>query len=143
MIVLHQGMTENEFIEAIDFSFHFDKDSEYEEATRLACSISDNAVLMVGYELATLSSHASTEVGLRLLQIMKSERPTPVILAAIPVVDALIKKRKVQQEEVQRLLEACQNHDNAWNGLGIVECADHALAGECDKIRDSWSKANS
>jgi hypothetical protein len=136
-------MTEREFIEAIDFSFNFDKNSEYEEATRLACSISDNAVLMVGYELATLSSHASTAVALRLLKIMEYERATPVILAALPVIEALIKKEKPQQEDIQKLLEACRQHDNAWNGLGIVECADKALAEECDEIRASWSKTNS
>ena len=55
-------MTETEFVEAIDVSFTFDTDKGYEEATRIACSISDNAVLMVGYELASMSSHASPEV---------------------------------------------------------------------------------
>jgi hypothetical protein len=142
-MTIHAGMTEIEFIEEIDCCFFFDTEEEYETATRIACSISDNAALMVGYELATLSSHASTEVGLRLLQIMKSERPTPVILAAAPVVATLIKKEKVRQEDVQRLLEVCRQHNNAWNGLGIVECADNALASECDQIRDSWSKADS
>ena len=124
---LHAGMTEREFIETIDASFFFDADEEYEEATRIACSISDNASLMVGYELATLSSHASQEVNLRLLQIMINERPTPIVLAAIPVIKSLLEREIASSEEVYKLLDLCGKHGEAWNGLGIVECADESL----------------
>jgi hypothetical protein len=135
-------MTEMEFIEAIDALFFFDTDEEYEEATRIACSISDNAALMVGYELATLSSHASQEVNLRLLQIMMSERPTPIVLAAIPVIQSLLKNEVASPEEVYKLLDLCRQ-ERAWNGLGIVECADEALEQTCREIYEEWEKASS
>ena len=131
-------MSEIEFIEAIDASFSFDTDEEYEAAARAACKISDNAVLMVGYELASGSSHASLDVNLRLLRIMTSERPTPVVIAAIPVIEALLKDEKVQPNSLERLLGACREHSNAWNGLCIAECADESLETLCDEIRKRW-----
>jgi hypothetical protein len=131
-------MTESEFIDAIDASFHFDTDDEYEKATRIACDISDNAVLMIGYEIATQSSYASMEVNLRLLQIIKDRRPTTVILAALPVIEALLKNEIVQTEDTQRLLEACRQRGNAWNGLGILECVDDSLKEICQEIRETW-----
>ncbi len=139
---LHPRMTENEFIEALDASFSFDTNEEYEDATRIACSISDNAALMVGYEIATHSSAASLETNLGLLRIMKDERPTPVILAALPVIESLLKNEEPSSQEVQILLEACRRHGNAWTGLGIVETADETLEGVCDEIRSGWQKHN-
>ena len=130
-------MTEVEFIEAIDSYFSFDKDEEYEEATQIACLISDNAALMVGYELATRSSHASLELNLRLLDIMKKERPSDVVLAAIPVVRSILKDEQPSSESIQKLLFESKN-SNTWNGLGIVECADELLADVCNTIRDEW-----
>lgn len=132
------GMGEIEFIEAIDCAFHFNTDGEYEKVTRIACSISDNAVLMVGYELASISSHASIEVNLRLLDIMREERPSAVVLAAIPVIESLVKHEQASQDSVNELLIACKEHGDAWNGLGIVECADESLEETCEKIRQDW-----
>jgi hypothetical protein len=54
---------------------------------------------MIGYELATLSFHASQEVNLRLLQIMINERPTPIVLAAIPVIKSLLEREIASSEE--------------------------------------------
>ncbi len=133
-------MTENEFIDSIDAHFFFNTVEEYENATRIGCSISDNAALMVGYELASLSSHASLEINLHLLQIMKAERPTPVIIAAIPVIESLLKKQEASPSDIAFLLENCRKHDNAWNGLGIIECADESLEEACDEIRAIWTK---
>jgi len=134
----HPQMEEAEFIKAIDAGFIYDTDREYEEVTRLGCSISDNAALMVGYELATGGSHASLEVNLGLLDIMERERPTPVILAAVPVVRSLLKEEPVAKEATLRLLGACKEHSGAWNGLGIVLCADPGLDQECERIMDNW-----
>jgi hypothetical protein len=133
-LIFHRGMTEMEFMGAVDACFRFDTNEEYEEATRIACSISDNAVLMVGYQLASLSSHTPLDVNLTLLHIMETERPTPVILAAIPVIKSLLKGEKAAPEEVHNLLEICRQHGNAWNGLGIVECADKSLEETCMEI---------
>ncbi len=135
---LHSGMEEVEFIDAIDDNFLFDTDHEYEEAARVGCAISDNAALMVGYELAKGGSIASLELNLGLLDILKQERPTAVVLAAIPVVKSLLEKKPVAGEDTLRLLNACREHANAWSGLGIVLCADESLEEECDKIMAGW-----
>ncbi len=137
----HPQMEEVEFIQAVDAGFLFNTDAEYEEVTRLGCSISDNAALMVGYELATGASHASLEVNLRLLEIMERERPTPVILAAVPVVRSLLREEPVAKEDTLRLLGACKEHSSAWNGLGIVLCAAPGLEEECERIMDGWRGA--
>lgn len=135
------GMDEFEFIEEIDDNFMFDTDQEYEAAAHIGCSISDNAALMVGYELAKGGSLASPEVNLQLLDILERERPTPVVLAAIPVVKALLEKRSADREAVARLLSACNEHSSAWSGLGIVLCADESLEPEVDAIMARWREA--
>lgn len=135
---LHSGMTEVEFIKAIDESFYFDTDEEYEEAALVGCSLSDNATLMVGYELASGASHASPEANLRILEIFSKERPTPVVLAAIPVIRSLLQSEPAAKEDTLRLLAACREHSNAWCGLGIVLCADASLEKECERIMDGW-----
>lgn len=140
-MTFHSGMTEVEFYEAIDASLSFDTDEEYEHATRVACSISDNAVLMIGYEIATLSSHASLDINLGMLRIMRDERPTHVILAALPVIESLLRNGSASSEEVQILLAACKQHGDAWAGLGIVECADETLEEICEEIRSTREKA--
>jgi hypothetical protein len=135
---LHSGMTEIEFIKAIDEDFYFDTDGEYEEAARVGCSLSDNATLMVGYELAIGASHASPEANLRILEIFTQERPTPVILAAIPVIRSLLQSQPAAKEDTLRLLAACRDHTNAWCGLSIVLCADVSLEEECERIMEGW-----
>ncbi len=134
----HPDMEEAEFIQAVDAGFIYNTDREYEEVTRLGCSISDNAALMVGYELASGGSHAGLDTNLRLLEIMERERPTPVIRAAVPVVRSLLKQEEVAKEATLRLLDACKEHSSAWNGLGIVLSADPGLERECERIMDGW-----
>ncbi len=131
-------MDEADFIRAIHENFFFPTDREYEEVARVGCRISDNAALMVGYELATGASHASPEANLRLLEIMEQERPTPVVLAAIPVIRSLLEQEPVARERTLRLLDACREHSNAWSGLGIVLCADPGLDQECEKVMAAW-----
>lgn len=135
---LHPEMEEAEFIKAIDSNFYFESEEEYEEAARVGCSISDNAALMIGYELAAGASHASHECNLRLLDILKRERPTPVVLAAIPVIRSLLEQKPVANEDTLRLLAECREHSNAWTGLGIVLCADGTLEEECERIMAGW-----
>ncbi len=135
---LHAGMKEVDFIDTIDGNFLFDTDHEYEEAARVACKISDNAALMVGYELARGGSLAPLELNLGLLEILAQERPTPVVLAAVPVVRSLLGKKPVPAEDTRRLLSACRDHTSAWSGLGIVLCADESLEPECETIMAGW-----
>ena len=70
-------MTEYEFIEEIDDNFLFDSDQEYEEAARVGAAISDNAALMVGYELAKGGSLATQETNLALLDILAERAADP------------------------------------------------------------------
>jgi hypothetical protein len=137
---LHSGMTEVEFIKAIDESFYFDTDGEHEVAAQVGCSISDNAALMIGYELAIGASHASPEANSRILDIFAKDRPTPVILAAIPVIRSLLQSEPAAKEDTLRLLSACREHSNAWCGLGIVLCADVSLEKECEQIMEGWRR---
>jgi len=136
-------MQEYEFIEEIDDNFLFDADEEYEEAARAGCAISDNAALMVGYELAKGGSLATHEVNRKLCDILEKERPTPVVLAAVPVIRELLEGRKPAPEPVARLLAACREHNSAWSGLGIVLCADGNLEPEVDAIMARWREADS
>jgi hypothetical protein len=135
---VHAGMEEFDFIDEIDGNFMFDTDHEYEEAARVACRISDNAALMVGYELARGGSLAPLEVNLAVLDILAQERATPVVLAAVPVVKSLLEKKPVAAEDTRRLLSACREHESAWSGLGIVLCADESLEQECETIMAGW-----
>ncbi len=132
------GMEEFDFIEEIDDNFIFDNETEYEEAARVGCSISDNAALMVGYELAKGGSLAEPEVNLGILDILEAERPTPVVLAAIPVIKALLEGKPADPERVARLLAACSEHSSAWSGLGIVLCADGTKEPEVEAIMARW-----
>ncbi len=135
---LHPEMTESEFIQAIDEHFYFETDREYEEIARLACSISDNAALMVGYQIAIGASHASPECNLGMLDIFRQERPTPVILASIPVIRSILDGEPVPKEDTLRLLEVCREHPGTWCGLGIVLCSDVSLEQECNRIMSGW-----
>ncbi len=135
-------MTEYEFIEEIDDNFIFDEEHEYEEAAHAGCAISDNAALMVGYELAKGGSLATRETNLTLLDILERERPTPVVLAAVPVVKALLDGQPAGKENVCRLLDACKEHTSAWSGLGILLCADDGLEKEVDGIMAKYREAN-
>ena len=135
---VNPNMKEVEFIDEIDDNFLFDTDNEYEEATRAGCAISDNAALMVGYELAKGGSLAAREINLGLLDIMERERPTPVVLAAVPVIKALLYGEAADKASVARLLAACGEHSSAWSGLGIVLCADDSLEAECEAIMERW-----
>jgi len=137
----HPHVNEEEFIKAIDDHFYFETDREYEEIARLGCSISDNAALMVGYQLATGASHASPECNLGILGILERERPTPIVLAAIPVIKSLLDGEPVAREDTLRLLDACRGHSNAWCGLGIVLCGDVSLEQECERIMAGWRSA--
>jgi len=137
----HPNMNEGEFIQAIDTHFYFETDREYEEIARMGCSISDNAALMVGYQLAIGASHASPEGNLGILDILKKERPAPVVLAAIPVIKSLLSGEPVVQEDTLRLLDACREHSDAWCGLGIVLCGDVGLEQECERIMAGWRSA--
>jgi hypothetical protein len=132
------GMDEAEFIDAIDGNFLFDTDHEYEDAARIACKISDNAALMVGYELARGGSIAPPEVNLAVLDVLAEERDSAVVQAAVPVVRSLLAKESAAPQDVRKLLAACKEHSSAWSGLGIVLCADESLEPECEEIMSRW-----
>ncbi|MGL1933316.1 MAG: hypothetical protein OCC45_16400 [Desulfotalea sp.] len=137
---ISKNISELNFIEEIDANFKFDSDNEYEEATRIACTISDNAVLMIGYELSSLSSYASLELNIKLLKIIKEQRKTPIVHAALPVIESLLKKEKVKKEMTQKLLNEYRKNNHVWNALCILECIDNSFEEQCEKIREECIK---
>jgi len=133
-------MTEYEFIEEIADNFLFDNDSEYEEAMRIGAKISDNAALMVGYEMAKGDSFAGPEINSKILDILAQERPTPVVLAAIPIIRELMDGKPANTEDAAKLLAVCKENPGAWSGLSIVLCADESLESEVDALMALWNE---
>ncbi|MCL2102975.1 MAG: hypothetical protein FWH25_02950 [Syntrophorhabdaceae bacterium] len=133
-------MTEYEFIEEIADNFLFDTPEEYEEAMRAGAKISDNAALMVGYEMAKGDSFAGPELNSKILDIMEQERPTPVVLAAVPIIRELMDGKPSNKEDAAKLLAACKEHPGAWSGLSIVLCADESLEQEVNDLMALWSE---
>jgi len=135
-------MTEYEFIEEIADNFLFDKPEEYEEAMRIGAKISDNAALMIGYEMAKGDSFAGPEINSKILDILAQERPTPVVLAAIPIIRELMDGKQANKEDAAKLLAACKENKGAWSGLSIVLCADDSLESEVDALMVQWSESS-
>jgi hypothetical protein len=131
-------MTEYEFIEEIADNFIFDEDNQYEEAARIGAGISDNAALMIGYEMAKGDSFAGPEINQKILDILAEARPTPVVLASIPIVRELMDGKPANKEDAAKLLAACKEHPGAWSGLSIVLCADDSLEPEVDVLMAQW-----
>jgi len=135
-------MTEYEFIEEIADNFIFDKESEYEDAMRVGAKISDNAALIVGYEMAKGDSFAGPELNSKILDILAQERPTPVVLAAVPIIRELMNGKPANKEDAAKLLATCKEHPGAWSGLSIVLCADDSLDSEVDALIAQWNESN-
>ena len=138
---VHSNMTEYEFIEEIDSNFLFDNDNEYEEAARIGAGISDNAALMVGYEMAKGDSFAGPETNSKILDILEKERPTPVVLAAIPVIRELMDGKPANKDDAAKLLAVCREHPEASIGLGIALCGDDSLEPEVDALMAQWRES--
>ena len=138
---VHANMNEYEFMEEIDCNFIFDKEEEYEQVARIGAGISDNAALMVGYELAKGDSFAGPEVNSKILDILAAERPSPVVLAAIPVIRELMDGKPAKQEDAAKLLAACTEHPGTWSGLGIVLCADESLEPKVEALMAKWRES--
>lgn len=139
---VNSKMTEYEFIEEIADNFIFDEDNEYEEAARVGAAISDNAALMIGYELAKGDSFAGPEINRKIIDILAEARPTPVVLAAIPVVRELMDGQPAKKEDAAKLLAVCKEHRDVWSGLSIVLCADETLEPEVDALMAQWRESS-
>ena len=139
---VNSKMTEYEFIDEIADNFLFDSDNDYEEVARIGAKISDNAVLTVGYEMAKGDSFAGPEVNSKILDILAKERPTPVVLAAVPVIRELMDGKPSNKEDAANLLSVCKEHPGAWSGLGIVLCADDSLEPEVNALMAKWNESS-
>ena len=127
---------EEEFIEAIDANFHFETLAEYHQTVHIACTISDNAALMIGYELA--SGCCDLELSVQLLQQLQQERPTDVILKAVEIIASLITHQPINEQELRAFLKLCREHPGSYNGLCIIELANQAMEEMCEQIRFEW-----
>lgn len=139
---VNSTMTEYEFIEEIADNFLFDEDQEYEEAARIGAGISDNAALAIGYEMAKGDSFAGPELNQKVLDVLAQARPTPVVLAAIPVIRELMDGKPANKADAAALLAACKEHPGAWSGLSIVLCADDSLEPEVDALMAQWRESS-
>ena len=134
---LHEQMMEVEFIEAIDASVSFEDEEECEKIVRIGSRISDNAALMIGYEL--VADTGFVEIRLRLLDQLQHERQIPLIRAAVPVINALIREIPVDKDALEQFFEYCKSN-RCYTGLGIVSIADKEKDRECDMIIEQWQK---
>jgi hypothetical protein len=128
-------MTEAEFIDAIDSSLMSRPSGEISAAIDVAAQISDNAVLMVVYELAS-----TTDVGCsRYLAQVRDRSRSPVVALAADVAEAFLRGEGFPDEYREGLLSAARATPGLFNALALIELVDPRKAAECEEIRSSWS----
>lgn len=128
--------TEIEFIDSIDARFPFENEIAATAIASKGAAISDNAALMVGYELATASGGWHAALRLSLLDRLLRERPTNAVQAAAPVIESLIRGATPPERAVRRLIEYCRNDRGCYNALGILSLCSKEFEKEAEKIRD-------
>lgn len=125
------------FIESIDARFPYRDESARREVVRIGAALSDNAALMVAYELASAPSEVSTQLRLDLLDDLVAQRPSALVVAAAPVVRALILDERPSTEAADGLLRECRATPGVFNALNILaECSPaHAEHAEAIRVR--------
>jgi len=134
----YRDMNEVEFIESIDCTFDFNAGikADFAEIIHVGSSLSDNAALMVAFVLAIGKGAVDLRTGF--LRTLKKKRPTPIIKAAFPVVEALIKDKDPNTEDVEDLFELSRRTPGSYNALCIVDLADDTK-GDCfTSIYEEW-----
>jgi len=127
-----------DFIDAVDAYFSFDDEEMARAIVSSGAGISDNAALMVGYELAAEPPGRYTSIRLSLLDTLLRERPTTAIEAAAPVIDSLIRGAALPERAVERLLEYCRHNRGCYNALNILCLYSREFEKEAESIRASW-----
>jgi hypothetical protein len=131
-------MTEDEFIGSIDWTFNFKASIEpdFNEITKVGSSLSDNAALMVAFVLA--KGEGSIDIRLKFLKRLKKKRPTPIMLASFPLVEAIIKDKDPKPDDIEYLLELSRKTPGSYNALNIVYLADETKEDSFALIYKQW-----
>src|SRR6185369_9396814 len=117
------------FIESIDACFPFRDETAARSSIRDGAQISDNAALMIACELVAAQRvdrrgviHPSVPKRLRLkyLKLLAEERPTPLVMAAVPVAEALIAATSPSAATANALLAACRVGPPCFNALNLL-----------------------
>jgi hypothetical protein len=140
-IPLTTSMTEAEFCNEIDCRFYFNSLEEFENAVRVGCSISDNAAMAVGCELASyVFPVGHVPFRLRLLKLLKNERCTEVVLLAVPIIEAMIIDLPTDPKNLRRLLDYCYHNPGQYGATALLFHADFddTLWEEIEQLRESW-----
>lgn len=131
-------ITELEFIDLIDCNFYFETLEDFEHAVRVGCRISEHAALTVGWELARGFPKGHVPFRLRLLELLKDELPTPLILTAFPVIEALIIDRPADPMALRKLVDLVVQNRGPAVALHLVMDADPSFEEEYDQIVQKW-----
>ena len=139
----YSQMAEVEFIESIDRIFDFKPsiEGEFDDIIQIGASLSDNAALMVAFVLAT--GNGNTDLRLRLLNLLKEKRPTPIIHASFPVVEALIRDEDPKPNDIEYLLRMSRETPGSYNALNIVYFADETKKDAFPSIYEEWRTVQS
>jgi len=129
---------EIEFIDSIGASFPFENEGEARTLISKGAAISDNAALMIGYELATMTLGQHTAVRLALLDTLLIARPTEALKVAAPVIRCLIRGATLPERTVGPLIEYCRNNKGCYNALGLLSLGSEELEKEAERISDTW-----
>lgn len=132
------SMGELEFIDLIDCNFYFETLEDFENAVRVGCRISEHAALTVGWELARGFPKGHVPFRLRLLKLLKEELPTPLILTAFPVIEALIIDRPADPRALRKLVDLVTQNGGPAVALHLVLDADPSFEEEYDRIVQEW-----
>jgi hypothetical protein len=127
-----------DFIDAIDECFSFDNEEVARAIVSRGAEMSDNAALMVGYELASEPPGQYGSVRLSLLEQLLRERPTEAVKAAAPVIESLIKDATPPERAVRLLLDYCRENKGSYNALNILSLCSEKFEKEADNVRAAW-----
>lgn len=130
-------MSEKEFIDSIDGSLAFRSEVEWRSAIEAAGAISDNALLMVVYELATGTTR--DEERIRFLLEMQRKSYRTLVQSGIEIACSVIKGMPSDRSRLLDLIAHARSSRGSYNALALAELADPSLSRECDSIRKSWS----
>src|SRR5689334_14005469 len=134
-----KGMTtsrrEIAFIESIDACFPYRDEVAARASVCEGAAISDNAALMVAHELAFAPDGIAAQPRLALLDLLVAQRPSELVMAAEPVVRALILGEAPSNEAAGLLLLRCRSEPISFNALNILSECSPEYASLAEEIR--------
>ena len=123
------------FIDSIDACFPYGDEVAARAAVCEGAAISDNAALMVAHELAFAPDRVAAEPRLALLDFLVAQRPSELVMAAKPVVQALILGEVPSREAADLLLLRSRSDPMSFNALNILCQCSPEYASLAEEIR--------